>query len=83
MELKNYHISICAISEKKNIKGKGNKRIGSYISIYCVKDMEEGASYGIGYLVHEKVKNDIIDVSNINDRILHVKLLLEISPALS
>ena len=73
MELNNFKIDFCAVSETKK-KGKGTFHTGDYIMVYSGKQKTERASAGVGLIIHNKYMNNIDNIEYISERILLVTL---------
>jgi exonuclease III len=73
MELHNFKIHFCAISENKK-KGKGTVCIDDHILAYSGKQQEERAHAGVGLLIHKKYMNNIDNIEYTSERIIQVTL---------
>jgi hypothetical protein len=73
IELNNFKIDLCAISESKK-KGRGTVCIEDYILAYSGKQKEERACAGVGLLIHKKYMNNIDNIGYISERIILVTL---------
>ena len=72
-ELQNAHIDICAISEVRR-EGTGNLIEKEYTFYWSGGDKKEA---GVGFAVSNSLSNVHLDISNISDRLMTLRIQLE------